>query len=302
MQQTELPRNSLSIGILSYKRTDLLLETLLNIADINISIDLIIVNNNEDFCIKNDINNVIKDNSGINLVYISDNINYGVAVGRRKIIEECQTDYIIMLDDDVYIDDINSIVTNSMLEFEKDSDVKGVAFNIKEYSSKKHNRYEIPHKNKNVNMNERFFTYIMIGAGHALHVPTVRKVGNYPDDFGLYGFEEVDLSFRIINDGNKIVYNPKCMVEHKKSPDGRFSNNAVNKLAFVNRTRMAKRYFSFFNFSVCYIVRGGFFLVKTKDISEFIDSSKTIFLDKKKNKFSSYFYKYVNSVNGFLWW
>ncbi|MGP1390438.1 MAG: glycosyltransferase family 2 protein [Vibrio diabolicus] len=303
MQETKpLIESDISVGILSYQRTDLLLKTIFDLTSINAYVDLIIVNNNEGFCIEDEIRQVIKHCKNINLIYIYDKINYGVAIGRRKIIDACVTDYIIMLDDDVSIPDINKVVATTLDEFNSDSQVKGIAFNIKEYNTKNHNRYEIPHKNKKINMDSRFFTYLMIGAGHALHVPSVKRVGNYPDDFGMYGFEEVDVSFRLINAGYKIVFNPHCLVEHKKSPDGRFSNQMVNKLAFVNRTKMAKRYFSLPNFLVCYVVRSAFFLGKTKNFSVFLSASQEIFSDKKKQRFSSVFYNYVKSVRGFIWW
>lgn len=303
MQETKhLIESEISIGILSYQRTDLLLKTIFDLTYVRAHVDLIIINNNENFCIEDEIRQVIKHCGNINLIYIHDKVNYGVAIGRRKLIEACTTDYIIMLDDDVSIPDINKVVATTLDEFKTDSQVKGIAFNIKEYTTKNHNRYEIPHKNKNIDMETRFFTYLMIGAGHALHVPSVKQVGNYPDDFGMYGFEEVDVSFRLINAGHKIVFNPHCMIEHKKSPDGRFSNRMVNKLAFVNRTKMAKRYFSLPNFVVCYVVRSIFFLGKTKSFSEFISASNEIFGDQKKQSFSPVFYSYVKSVRGFIWW
>ena len=151
-------------------------------------------------------------------------------------------------------------------------------------------------------MSKDFYTYLMIGAGHAIDVNVVRNIGNYPDDFGLYGFEEVDVAFRIINANYKIKYLSNCVIFHKKSPDGRFSNEKVNELAFLNRTKMAKRYFSKKYFYPCLIVRSVFFLIKTKNIKLFLSLIKEIKDDKKTNKFGSQFYKYIKSVNGFIYW
>ncbi|EMO6566052.1 glycosyltransferase [Proteus mirabilis] len=292
----------ISIGILSYKRTDLLIETLKDIIQTKHPISLIILNNNVDLCILKDIEIILNRNNLVKLTYIHHNKNYGVAIGRRVLIEHCDTKHMILLDDDVEIPDINKIIHNVVACFHKNKDIKGIAFNIKEYGINKHNKYEIPHKNKKINMNEDFYTYLMIGAGHAVDVEVVRSIGNYPDDFGLYGFEEIDVAFRIINANYKIKYLCDCVVLHKKSPDGRFSNEKVNELAFINRTKMAKRYFSKKYFYSCLIVRSVFFLIKTKNIKLFLSLIKEIKDDKKTNKFGSQFYKYIKSVNGFIYW
>ncbi|ELI5732798.1 glycosyltransferase [Vibrio fluvialis] len=292
----------ISVGILSYKRTDLLTETLNDLLGSKFEFELIILNNNEDICILSDIKSVIGRDKNIILNYIHDNKNYGVALGRRKIIDSCQSDYIIMLDDDVAVPDFDLTIKSCLEIFSSESEVKGVAFNITEFSSDCHNKYEIPHKNKKIDMSVVFDTYLMIGAGHALDVRAAKDVGNYPDDFGLYGFEEVDLSFRLVDKGYKIKYHPLCRVKHKKSPDGRFSNTVVNQLAFVNRCKMAKRYFKFPYFLTCLFVRSVFFLLKTKNLRLFFVSLNEIFSDKKNNKFGLSFYKYIKSVNGFIYW
>ena len=65
-------------------------------------------------------------------------------------------------------------------------------------------------------------------------------MGNFSNTLGPYGFEEIDVAFRLINAGYKIKYLHDCIIEHKKSPDGRFSNEMVNYYALVNRTILAK--------------------------------------------------------------
>ncbi|EMO5888547.1 glycosyltransferase [Proteus mirabilis] len=291
----------ISIGILSYKRTDLLIKTLEDIVKANCPINLVILNNN-DYCILNDIKNILEKNVLIKLTYIYHKKNYGVAIGRRILVDYCKTQYMILLDDDISIPDIDILINDVKNCFQQNKNIKGIAFNIKEYGKKTHNKYEIPHKNKKIDMSKDFYTYLMIGAGHAIDVNVVRNIGNYPDDFGLYGFEEVDVAFRIINANYKIKYLSNCVIFHKKSPDGRFSNEKVNELAFLNRTKMAKRYFSKKYFYPCLIVRSVFFLIKTKNIKLFLSLIKEIKDDKKTNKFGSQFYKYIKSVNGFIYW
>jgi GT2 family glycosyltransferase len=294
--------NKISIGILSYKRVDLLLETIKNIAITHYNIDLIILNNNEDIDIEGNIRVLLENANNINLRYLWFYKNLGVATGRREILSSCKTEIIIMLDDDVVIPSIDSIISNVFTEFENDNTLGGISFNIIDMTTGKHNRYEIPHKNKKIDMTNKFYTYLMIGAGHALNVPKTIEVGNYPNDFGLYGSEEIDLSFRLINEGYRIIYSPECKIIHIKSPDGRFLSATVNYQAFVNRSKIAKRYFKLRYFLSCLFVRSIYFFYKTKNVRLYIKAVKEIFKDKKRNTFDENFYKYIKSVDGFLYY
>ncbi|EGR3203882.1 hypothetical protein DC889_25015, partial [Vibrio parahaemolyticus] len=168
-------------------RTDLLLDTIKCLELSHGRVELIVLNNNEDFCIKNEIEQVLPKR--VTLKYIWDKKNHGVSCGRRVLFENCNNDIMILFDDDVYIDNFQKIYDDVVFSFSEDKSLGAIAFNIKEFKSLKHNRYEIPHKNKNVNMEENFKTYLIIGAGNALRVNAVKDAGNFADDFGLYGFE-----------------------------------------------------------------------------------------------------------------
>lgn len=291
----------ISIGILTYKRTDLLLSTIRDINDVSHDVELIILNNNEDIDVLDDLNSVITSNN-VSLKYIWHKKNYGVSTGRKIITENCDTEYLVLFDDDVSIPNIDDSLDRVIREFDNDDKVYGIAFNIIDHSTGYNNRFEIPHKNKNIDMRSDFDTYIMIGAGHALRVDKAIEAGNYADDFGLYGFEEVDLGFRLVNLGGRIKYLSNCVVRHKRSPDGRFSNSQVSYQAFVNRCIMAKRYFPVRYYIVCLFVRSVFLLKTTKDIKLLFKGLTEIFKDKNKLKFNSYFFNYVNKVKGFLWY
>ena len=188
---------NISIGILSYKRTDLLIQTLECLNESRCHINLIVLNNNEELQIKDEITEVLSDN--ITLEYIHDKVNYGVATGRDILLRKCKTKYLILFDDDVHITDIDRILESVTDAFDSNDAISGLAFDIIEFSSKQRNRYEIPHKNKNLDMSIERQTYLMIGAGHAVDVKKAISAGGYARDFGLYGFEEIDLSFRLIN-------------------------------------------------------------------------------------------------------
>lgn len=289
-----------SIGILSYRRTDLLLETLSCLLGSAFKIELVLLNNN-DFCILDEINPLISSSPNITLNYLYTGENLGVSTGRRLLVDSAKSKYMILLDDDVFFENIDTIIGNTIDVFDSENDVALLAFNVKEFSSKTHNRFEIPHKNKCVDMSRDFYTYLIIGAANALRVDRVKRVGNFPDDFGLYGFEEIDLAFRIVNSGDKIKYISSNVVYHKKSPDGRFSNDLVLELYLHNRCRMAKRYLKKRYFVSCLIVRGGHYLIKSGRLFRLLEILISIFKDEKKQPFSDEFYSSVKAVKGFLW-
>lgn len=291
----------ISFGILSFKRVDDLVDVVLCLRKINIKAQVIILNNDPDFDIYEKIFSLF-DDTMLSLVYIWDEVNYGVGYGRDIILKEVNTEYLILLDDDVYIEDINSLVKSVLVFFSSDVYVGAISFNVLEYNTNRHNKYEIPHPNKNVNMSQSFDTYYVIGAGHALRVSLAKMVGGFPKDFGLYGFEEIDLSFRIINGGYKIKYSPDCVVYHKRSPDGRHSNDLVSYQYFVNRTIMAKKYLKTRFLVSCFIIRSVFFLKCTKSLSLYFKAVKHIIKYKvdKSERFGERFYDYVKSVKGRL--
>lgn len=296
---------NISIGLLTYKRTDLLLETIQDIVFVESSIDLIIVNNNEDTDIKEELI-FLNDFKNINLIYIWDKINYGVAKGRNKIIEVTKTPFLILFDDDVVIPNINTIINNTIQTFKYNSEVGAIAFHIKDYQTKLVNKYEIPHKNKKINLEQDFDTYLFIGAGHALKMSIIEKTGGYPDDFGLYGMEEIDLAFRIIGSSYRIRYVSDNIIYHKRSPNGRHSNDYIYYLSFLNRVKIAIHYFQWKYVVSVILVRGFYLLYRTKKISFVLTAIPEIYKEiqyrKNEQQFTNNFYRYIKDVDGFLWW
>ncbi|EIT9970630.1 glycosyltransferase family 2 protein, partial [Escherichia coli] len=236
--------------------------------------------------------------------YIWNQKNHGVSEGRRIIVENCNTDYLMLLDDDIYVEDINLICRKIINSFDSDKFLGAIAFNIIDFNTKKNNRYEIPHKNKKVNLNADFYTYLIIGAGLALRTSAVKDVGNFSNTLGPYGFEEIDVAFRLINAGYKIKYLHDCIIEHKKSPDGRFSNEMVNYYALVNRTILAKKYLRKKYFISCLVIRSLFFIVKTKNIRLLFKAWAEIIKTEShaSDKFKQCFYDYCKGVSGFLYY
>jgi GT2 family glycosyltransferase len=293
---------TISVGLLTFRRTELVCDVIRRISESSSTIDLIVINNNEDFDVLSEISELVNNKPNIRLIYHWERKNLGVPGGRKKIIDLCQTRHVILLDDDVDFETLDLIGQAVAKGFEGDERIKAIAFNIREFVSRKHNRYEIPHKNKEIDMDKEFLTYLVIGAGCALDVEAVRKVGNFSTDLGLYGFEEVDVAFRLINSGGHILYKPDCEIFHKKSPDGRLPSLSVASLMFKNRMTIARKHLKLRYCWSCFIVRSVFFLYQTRSIRGYFKLLSSLRGAPEREKFGDFFYEYIRSVRGFLWW
>lgn len=63
--------------------------------------------------------------------------NHGVSEGRRIIVENCNTDYLMLLDDDIYVEDINLICRKIINSFDSDKFLGAIAFNIIDFNTKR---------------------------------------------------------------------------------------------------------------------------------------------------------------------
>ncbi len=76
---------------------------------------------------------------------------------------------------------------------------------------------------------QRCYTYSFSGGVAALRTQALDEVGYYPDDFVRQG-EELDLSYRLLDRGWRILYDPQIVCRHKVSPWGRLPPH----IAFYN--------------------------------------------------------------------
>lgn len=171
--------------------------------------------------------------------YIRLNENKGVAGGRNEGIKLAKGDICIFIDDDAIFsscDSFNKVVE----EFERNSGLGILAFKSCNYYTKQLHRYEFPHIDKTIDPDKRFETSYFVGVGHAIKTEVFKKIGVYPEDY-VYGGEELDLSFRVLNAGYKIMYLPDVTVLHKKSLGGRFQKSFEKGKMFENRIKTSIR-------------------------------------------------------------
>ena len=233
----------ISLLIISFGRYQEVLETFSCISKYHGNkIELLFLDNNPERELETALSSIVENNSSILFSYFHTGENLGVAEGRNFLIEKAQGDILITLDDDVEIEDITLLIQKVTDYMANNAKVGALAFNIKNYFTRKALSHEIPHGNKKLDFSQNLLTYYFIGAGHAIRKEVYQKAGLYPKDLGLYGGEERDLSFRILEAGYQILYASDIVIYHKVSPNGRMSKEKENFFRYRNQLIVLNRY------------------------------------------------------------
>lgn len=158
------------------------------------------------------------------------NVGYGLARG----------DVLVTIDDDAVLDSTDA-TTTVVSTFREHDDVGAVAFQSRDYDSNTVTREEIPDPPAfDTPPSEPYRATSFIGVGNAIRRRALELAGGYPDDF-VYGFEEMDLSLRILDAGYDVLYVPSIVVRHKRSPEGRRTDIETKEHLVENRLRLAIR-------------------------------------------------------------
>lgn len=290
-----------SVIIVTYNRKEELIECLMSILkQTYIPDEIIVIDNNS----TDGTENIFKLKFTHTFIkYFKLDKNHGVAGGRNIGIKKASGDILVFIDDDAEIEPIDAI-ERIRKKFEYDQLVGILAFRIVNYYSKTIQREEFPHVDKSINPNLEFETTYFIGAGHAIRKNVFENCGFYPEYY-FYGMEELDLSFRVLDKGYKIVYFPKVKIIHKKSPKGRLLNKEVWSYIFRNRIIISYRYLPLLNFIVSTIIWFLFTIIKSRSFSTAINGVIKFFKLKKtikKEPIKKDTYMYIKHLRGRIWY
>jgi GT2 family glycosyltransferase len=166
--------------------------------------------------------------------------NLGVAGGRNYGVKQASGDVLVFLDDDAVFAQKGyfSAIREKM---EKDPAIGALAFRVINFYTGQMRTEEMPFTDKKLDMSVERLTSTFIGAGHAIRKEIFEKCGLYPADY-FYGVEELDLSFRIIDKGYRILYFPSVRVLHKQVNTGRVTNQEKWIMSYRNRMLTAYKY------------------------------------------------------------
>ncbi len=192
--------------------------------------------------------------------YIKNEKNEGVAIGRNKAFSYAQGEICISLDDDAEFIEENIIEKTLKLFAEyKQSKVALLTYKVVERSD---GSIDIASKNKDDLKKDQFYTTYFKGGAHAVIKSVFDELGGYTTT-GLYGAEEYDLAYRILDKGYRILHTSDISILHKKAASGR--QNYPDQLGnlLLNKSIIAYRFLPFRYFISHLFMWSGFFIMKT---------------------------------------
>lgn len=186
--------------------------------------------------------------------------NVGVPGGRNIGTWLGQSLYTVSIDNDAIFESKDALKKTINI-FETEPEVGIISFRIKNFSTGHDDKLSwiFPGKLKE-KRNSRFLTTRFVGCGHAIRRDVFTRVDGYDADLFFY-WEEVDFSYRAINLGYKILYNPEICVLHKVSPEARvkWENNRFYYLvrnAIYIKQKYNQNYFKTAAVAAGYLVKG----------------------------------------------
>jgi GT2 family glycosyltransferase len=164
--------------------------------------------------------------------YLFSGGNKGVHA-RNDGFDAARGEFVILLDDDVMVE------TPAMLDlfaarFAEDERLGAITVS-KHVRGETRRRVDlIPHTRKDVDLTSTFLTFRFVGGCVAFRTACLREVGGFLPDF-FYGLEEIELSYRIIDAGWRIRYDPAVSCEELEHPAGRDAKKRVQTQRLANK-------------------------------------------------------------------
>ena len=163
---------------------------------------------------------------------IGDGTNHGV-VARNRGFAVAAGEIVVLLDDDVFVETPDMADRFAAL-FDADPRLGAVTV-AKHVRGETRRRIDlIPHTDKRVDLTQPFDTFRFVGGCVGFRAAMLRQVGGFLPDF-FYGLEEIELSYRIIDAGWRIRYEPGIAVEELEHPAGRRPKRDVQTDRLANK-------------------------------------------------------------------
>lgn len=163
---------------------------------------------------------------------IGEGVNKGV-VARNDGFAAARGEIVVLLDDDVLVD-TPEFLDRFAVHFDAEPRLGAVTI-AKHVRGDSRRRVDlIPHTDKTVDLTKPFETFRFVGGCVGFRAAALAEVGGFLPDF-FYGLEEIELSYRIIDAGWKILYSPDIAAEELEHPAGRRPKRDVQTDRLANK-------------------------------------------------------------------
>lgn len=248
----------------------------------------------------------LEDKPQVKLIELKKNI--GVPAGRNLGMREGRSDFVFCIDNDAEFDSEKEIA-KAVKQFYLEEKTAVLGFKIINYFTNDldHTSWSYP-KTLLARQDDTFLTTRFCGAGHAIRRSALMQTNFYDDNLFFY-WEEVDLSYQLINLGYQIMYFPEVIVRHKVSQENKVSWDG-NRYYFLVRNilylnwKYYHAWWSFLIFAAGYLVKGILNGVPRQSIQGINDSIKMCHVIKGYDKHilnsygRQYIYTYDTCVRG----
>ncbi|MEU5026296.1 glycosyltransferase family 2 protein [Streptomyces milbemycinicus] len=166
--------------------------------------------------------------------------NLGISGGRNaalaRLKEFGDVDVVVDLDDDGLL--ISTDVFTRLVElYESDPRLGIVSFRIADERGRTQRRH-VPRLRASDPMRGGLVT-TFLGGGHGLSIRMLEEIGGWPEPF-FYAHEETDLSWRALDAGWKVLYEPDLVLQHPWTSPTRHA--VFYRMVARNRVWLAKRH------------------------------------------------------------
>ncbi|MFI1332410.1 glycosyltransferase family 2 protein [Streptomyces sp. NPDC020845] len=166
--------------------------------------------------------------------------NLGISGGRNaalaRLKEFGDVDVVVDLDDDGLL--ISTDVFTRLVElYESDPRLGIVSFRIADERGRTQRRH-VPRLRSSDPMRGGLVT-TFLGGGHGLSMRMLEEIGGWPEPF-FYAHEETDLSWRALDAGWKVLYEPDLVLQHPWTSPTRHA--VFYRMVARNRVWLAKRH------------------------------------------------------------
>lgn len=289
--------NIFSFIIISYNRAQDTIDAVKNVLSLNNVIgwqkEIIVLNNasTTNYEIFESYLKQLSPEEKLLINYINHDKNLGVAGGRNLCIQKAIGTYLLFMDDDAEITNLD--VIQKVLNLYDKYAVEKLAIIGFLGKNPFTGKTETPLKNPDLieGKNELFYN-LFFGYGHVFPKALIEETGFYQDDF-FYGMEEYDLSYATIKAGYSILFTKDILVLHKQNPDGREPSKTTYARMFENKMIVVYKHLPMIYVVTHFIMWSAFLLAKSKfDIGLYFKTIKSMRARMKVAK------RVIMNVNG----